>query len=136
MSRKKPYPKLIDVSDLITQTIAARIRGVSRPAIRDLVRRRRIQSIEISGTVFVFRSEVAAFTTGTREKVRKMSNDDVLAEVERVARLLGHLPTSFEYKEHGQIHLSTLCRRFGGWPKVREAAQNKMKKRNRQPALP
>lgn len=119
---------LVDVSDLITQTVAARLRGVTPPAIRYLVQANRLRSVEICGTVYVFRSEVVAFKPGKRERVRKMSNDEVIEEVVRVAKEIGHLPSSFEYQKHGQIHLSTLCRRFGNWENVRTAARRKMKK--------
>ena len=53
--------KLEDVGDLISQAEAARIRGVTRAAIRDLIRRKRIRSVEIGGREFVYRSEVQAF---------------------------------------------------------------------------
>lgn len=118
---------LVDVRDLITQTVAARLRGVSRTAIHDLVRRGRLNSIKICGVTFVFRSEVLAFSTGSREQVRKMSNNEVLEDVLCVARSICHLPSSFEYKQHGRIHLSTVCKRFGGWPKVAQAARKRLK---------
>jgi hypothetical protein len=118
----------VDVSDLITQTTAARLRGVSRPAIHDLVLRGRLRSIEIDGTVFVYRSEVLAFKPPKREEVKAMTDNEVLQDVLRVADLLGRLPSSYEQQKHGQIHLSTLCKRFGGWSNVHRAARRKMKK--------
>jgi len=48
-------------SDLISQAEAARIRGVSRAAIRDLIRRERLRSVSIGGRELVYRSEVEAF---------------------------------------------------------------------------
>lgn len=49
------------MEDLISQTEAARIRGVSRVAINNLIKRGRLRSVEIGGHIFVFRSEVEAF---------------------------------------------------------------------------
>jgi excisionase family DNA binding protein len=49
------------MSDLISQAEAARIRGVTRAAIRDLIRRGRLRSIEIGGRELVYRSEVESF---------------------------------------------------------------------------
>lgn len=49
------------LSDLISQAEAARIRGVSRAAIRDLIRRERLRSVSIGGRELVYRSEVEAF---------------------------------------------------------------------------
>ena len=49
------------ISDLISQAEAARIRGVTRAAIRDLIRRQRLRSVEIGGRELVYRSEVEAF---------------------------------------------------------------------------
>lgn len=50
-----------DVSDLITIAEAARLRGVSRSAISELVRRGRLRSTEMFGRVLVYRSEVESF---------------------------------------------------------------------------
>lgn len=50
-----------EISDLISQAEAARIRGVSRAAIRDLIRRSRLSSITVGGREFVYRREVEAF---------------------------------------------------------------------------
>ncbi len=47
-----------DLEDLITQAEAARIRGVSREAIYDLVARGKLKVREIGGQKFVRRSEV------------------------------------------------------------------------------
>lgn len=49
------------MSDLISQAEAARIRGVTRAAIRDLIRRERLRSVAIGGRELVYRSEVKAF---------------------------------------------------------------------------
>jgi excisionase family DNA binding protein len=47
-----------DLEDLITQAEAARIRGVSREAIYDLVARGKLKVRQIGGQKFVQRSEV------------------------------------------------------------------------------
>lgn len=49
------------MSDLISQAEAARIRGVTRAAIRDLIRRQRLRSVEVGGRELVYRSEVESF---------------------------------------------------------------------------
>jgi hypothetical protein len=47
--------------DLITQAEAARLRGVSRAAISDLVKRRKLKVKRIGGLPFVSRSEVLGY---------------------------------------------------------------------------
>jgi excisionase family DNA binding protein len=47
--------------DLISQSEAAEIRGVTREAINRLVKRGRLAAVEISGRSFVYRSEVEKF---------------------------------------------------------------------------
>lgn len=47
--------------DLISQAEAARIRGVTRAAIRDLIRRGRLSSLKVGGRELVYRSEVESF---------------------------------------------------------------------------
>lgn len=59
MSKKKKDEG--EISGLISQAEAARIRGVSRAAIRDLIRRSRLRSITVGGREFVYRSEVEGF---------------------------------------------------------------------------
>lgn len=58
---KKEKKEESNVSDLISQAEAARIRSVSRAAIRDLIRRGRLRSVEIGGRALVYRSEVESF---------------------------------------------------------------------------
>jgi hypothetical protein len=50
-----------DLNELITPTQAARIRGVTRAAITSLIKRQRLQAIEIGGRPFLRRSEVENF---------------------------------------------------------------------------
>jgi excisionase family DNA binding protein len=59
--RKKEKKDEGELSDLISQAEAARIRGVSRAAIRDLIRRERLRSVSVGGRELVYRSEVEAF---------------------------------------------------------------------------
>lgn len=53
--------KAIDLDDLITQAEAAKLRGITREAIYNLVARGRLQTVEIGGQKFVRRSEVINF---------------------------------------------------------------------------
>lgn len=50
-----------DISDLISQKEAAELRGVSRSAINELVKRGRLQVVEIAGKKFLSRQEVIDF---------------------------------------------------------------------------
>ncbi len=49
------------MSDLVTRTQAAELRGVTRAAIADLIKRGRLQPIEIAGRAFLSRREVESF---------------------------------------------------------------------------
>ena len=59
--KNNPEEEAIDMTDLISQSQAAELRGVSRAAIADLVRRGRLRSFEIGGRALVYRSEVQNF---------------------------------------------------------------------------
>lgn len=48
-------------NDWITQSEAARLRGVSRQAINKLIKKGRIKCIQISSVVFVDRKEIENF---------------------------------------------------------------------------
>jgi hypothetical protein len=63
----------VNPEDLITQTTAAQIRGVSLQAIMNLVKRGSLKSIMIDGHTFVWRSEVKKFkpSLGGRPKGSK-----------------------------------------------------------------
>ena len=50
-----------ELLDLITQSEAAKLRGVSPEAIADLVRRGRLTPVEVGGRKFLRRSEVVNF---------------------------------------------------------------------------
>ncbi len=61
-----------DMADLISQAEAARMRGVTRAAIQDLVRRGRIRSVSVGGRALVYRSEIEGYEQG--EPGRPKSN--------------------------------------------------------------
>ena len=114
--------RLVDVSDLITQTEAGQVCGVSHTTIHNFVNRGALDSVEIGGKMFVFRRQVQALKIDG--KVRKVRTDaELLDDVLRVALELGRLPNSTEYKRRGRIHLSSVCSRFGGWASVIGAAR-------------
>jgi hypothetical protein len=50
-----------DLENYISQVEAARIRGVSKQAIADLIRRGRLTTVSVAGRTLVLRSEVEAF---------------------------------------------------------------------------
>ena len=62
--RNKRGVKRENVSDLISQAQAARLRGVTRAAIQDLVRRGRIRSVEVGGRSLVYLSEIVNYQKG------------------------------------------------------------------------
>ena len=61
MRKSMADKKAPDLSELITPTQAARIRGVTRAAITSLIKRRRLPAIEIAGRPFLRRSDVENF---------------------------------------------------------------------------
>lgn len=50
-----------ELLDLISVTEAAKLRGVTRQAILDLISRGKIQAVEVGGRRFVRRSEVRSY---------------------------------------------------------------------------
>ena len=66
----------MNLSELISQATAAKIRGVDRAAIADLIRRGRLRTQEVGGVLYVFRREVEDFEKqkpGPKPKTRKRS---------------------------------------------------------------
>lgn len=65
----------IDADDMITQAEAAKIRGVSHEAIRNLVSRGRFKVFKIGGKTFLSRTEVKAFkpSVGGRPRTKKVA---------------------------------------------------------------
>ena len=53
---------------------------------------------------------------------RKFPRDFLLAELKRVARELGKIPTIEEFRELGTVAPETLISRFGSWSKALESA--------------
>jgi len=62
--------------DLVTETTAARMRGVSKQAIIGLIQRGKLTVIEIDGHPFLLRSEVEKFKPGKggRPKSKRTAN--------------------------------------------------------------
>jgi hypothetical protein len=63
--QRESEAKAGSLKDLISQAEAARIRGVTRAAIRDLISRGRLVPVEIAGRLFVSRAEVESFEKRT-----------------------------------------------------------------------
>jgi excisionase family DNA binding protein len=61
MKKKNQDNGTTDFNDLVTPTEAARIRGVTRAAITALVKRGRLQTVEVGGRSFIRRSEIENF---------------------------------------------------------------------------
>lgn len=53
--------KSLDTESLISQAEAAQLRGVSRASISDLIKRGRLQPVEIAGKKLLRKSEVESF---------------------------------------------------------------------------
>lgn len=62
------------IEDLISQTDAAKLRGVTVAAISDLVRRGRLSTVVIAGRKFVNREEVSSFIELPAGRPKKKSN--------------------------------------------------------------
>jgi hypothetical protein len=66
MRKKLEEQPAADVKALISQAKAAEMCGVTRAAIQDLVRRRRLRSVEVEGRDLVYVKEVEAFEKESR----------------------------------------------------------------------
>ena len=64
--------KKISVEDLISLAEAARLRGVSRQAIDDLVKRGKIQTVEIAGRRLVRKQDVDGYEQELGGRPRKV----------------------------------------------------------------
>jgi excisionase family DNA binding protein len=71
MTKKDFEHETGDMTDLISQAEAARIRGVTRAAIQDLVRRGRVRSVNLGGRALVYRSEIESYEQGEPGRPRK-----------------------------------------------------------------
>ena len=61
----------VDTEDLIKQSTAGRMRGVSTQAIVLLVKRGKLRKVVIDGDVFVYKKEVENFIPGTAGRPKK-----------------------------------------------------------------
>jgi Helix-turn-helix domain len=67
----------MNLNDLITQADAARLRGVSRASVNELVRKGRFRRVQIGGKTFLLKSEVLSYvpeTGGRPMKSEKKKN--------------------------------------------------------------
>jgi excisionase family DNA binding protein len=64
MKTTKRGNNIDEMSDLISQAEAARLRGVTRAAIADLIKRGKLRAREIGGRNLVYRSEVVNYEKG------------------------------------------------------------------------
>jgi excisionase family DNA binding protein len=75
ISQMKKPPKSADelemLSGLISQAEAARLRGVTRAAISDLIRRGKIRSVRVAGRELVFRDEIHNYKAGAAGRPRR-----------------------------------------------------------------
>ena len=55
------YPQQIDLSQWISQAEAARLRGVTRQAISKLIRKQKLNILEVGGHVLVNRQEITEY---------------------------------------------------------------------------
>lgn len=62
--KKKVKENVEDIADLISQAEAARLRGVTRAAISDLIKRGKIRAVSLASRQLVYRSEVVSYEKG------------------------------------------------------------------------
>ncbi len=74
MSTNKTVRKEQDLSDWISQSEAARLRGVTRQAIAKLVKKGRLKVLVLGGRAFVSKAEVARFEMQAAGRPRKEKN--------------------------------------------------------------
>jgi hypothetical protein len=55
-------------------------------------------------------------------ETRKYPRDFLLAELKRVAKLLGKVPTMKEFDQGSQLSPVTLTKRLGGWKRALQSA--------------
>lgn len=73
----------IDFSDLISQKEAAEIRGVSRAAINELVKRGRLSVQEIGGKKFLSRMEVESFEGQQGKKLKNLTQTKKIPKISK-----------------------------------------------------
>jgi len=62
-------------SDWISQAEAARLRGITRQAVANLVRKGRLKTIAIGGYIFVSRTEILEFKPQAAGRRRKRKSE-------------------------------------------------------------
>lgn len=74
MSTNKTLNNKLDLSDWISQSEAARLRGVTRQAIAKLVKKGRLKVLVVGGHTFVSKSEVMRFEMQAAGRPKKEKN--------------------------------------------------------------
>ncbi len=74
MSTNKSINNKQDLSDWISQSEAARLRGVTRQAIAKLVKKGRLKVLVLGGRTFVSKTEVAGFEMQAAGRPKKEKN--------------------------------------------------------------
>jgi hypothetical protein len=108
---------------LLTYKAAGRLISVSGSAIRAMALRGKLRHEVIGGYPFVSRHQVQQIRIHPNTLVRRMTKEQLLVDVLRVAEHLGHLPNSSEFVRLGRFNFMTFLRRFGSWREVCEAAR-------------
>jgi hypothetical protein len=87
-----------NLSELVTQRVAAEMRGVSVQAIYKLMKRGRLTVIEVSGKKFLLRKEVEAFKPNITGRPRKDSAAAKSPQASKAAKR-GSAPTTKSAKK-------------------------------------
>ena len=66
----------IRIEDLVSQTEAAEMRGVSVQAISHLIKAGRFQTVQVSGKTFLLKEEVATYKPGRAGRPKKEREED------------------------------------------------------------
>ena len=61
MTKRGQSQQSPNVEDLVSQSEAARLRGVTKAAINNLIKRGRLQTVEVAGRPLLYRHEVETF---------------------------------------------------------------------------
>lgn len=68
MPKKQSKPNGVDLSNLILQSQAAQILGMTRAGVSWLVKNKRLRSETVLGRKFVFKDEVIAYRDAKKER--------------------------------------------------------------------
>jgi hypothetical protein len=113
---------LVDPSDLINKSVAARLIGVSQPTISKRIQSGDLRSIKRDGMEYVFRSEVMELPPPQRPPTICMSNAELVNSLLMLADHMGRLPENIEYRQQGDLCISTITKRIGTWARACELA--------------